>query len=112
MDNGEDGSDEGDDGDKEGEREGGLLAISLTPAGEEEAAGLLLKPDAGVKSMGQEDWSCRGQTVEPGGWKQRGEATPKEWNPAINLQSSNVQSQTEASVLIYWYLFLRHEIAC
>lgn len=72
MDNGEDGSDEGDDGDKEGEREGGLLAISLTPAGEEEAAGLLLKPDAGVKSMGQEDWSCRGQTVEPGGWKQRG----------------------------------------
>ena len=61
MDKGDDGSDEGDDGDEEGEREGGLLAISLAPTGEEEAAGLLLKPDAGVKSMGQQDWSCRGQ---------------------------------------------------
>lgn len=69
VDKGEDGSDEGEDGDKEGEQGGGLLAISLTPAGEEEAAGLLLKPDAGVKSMGQEDWSYRGQKVGPGGCK-------------------------------------------
>lgn len=56
VDKGEDGSDEGDDSDKEGEQGGGLLGISLTPLGEEEAAGLLLKPDAGVKSMGQENW--------------------------------------------------------
>lgn len=56
VDKGEDGSDEGDDRDKEGEHGGGLLEISLTPLGEEEAAGLLLKPDAGVKSMGQENW--------------------------------------------------------
>lgn len=53
VDKGEDGSVEGDDRDKEGERGGGLLAISLTPLGEEETAGLVLKPDAGVKSMGQ-----------------------------------------------------------
>lgn len=55
------------------------------------------------------------QRSDSGTWRleaKGGEATPKEWNPAINLQSSNVQSQTEASVLIYWYLFLRHEIAC
>lgn len=56
VDEGEDGSDEGDDGDKEGEQGGGLLAISLAPLGEEEAAGFLLKPDAGEKSMGQENW--------------------------------------------------------
>lgn len=56
VDKGEDGSDEGDDRDKEGEQGGGLLAISRSPLGEEEAAGLLLKPDAGVKSMGQENW--------------------------------------------------------
>lgn len=64
VDRGEDGSDEGDDGDKEGERGGGLLAISLMPLGEEEAGGLLLKPDVGVKSMGQDSWSCRFQTVD------------------------------------------------
>lgn len=81
MDRGDDGSDEGDDGEREGEREGGLLVISLAPAGdEEEAAGLLLKPDAGVKSMGQQDWSCRGQ----GGLEYK--ATWRERNPAINLQ--------------------------
>ncbi len=56
VDKGEDGSDDGDDTDKEGEPGGELLEISLTPLGEEEAAGLLLKPDAGVKSMGQENW--------------------------------------------------------
>lgn len=56
IDNGEGGSDEGDDRDKEGEHGGGLLTISPTPLGEDEAAGLLLKPDAGVKSMGQENW--------------------------------------------------------
>lgn len=54
-DKGEDGSDEGDDTDK-GEQGGGLLEISLILLGEEEAAGLLLKPDAGVKSMGRENW--------------------------------------------------------
>lgn len=56
VDKGEDGSDEGDDKDREGEQGGVLLAISLTLLGEEEAAGLLLKSDAGVKSMGQEKW--------------------------------------------------------
>ena len=56
ADKGEDGSDEGDDKDREGEQGGVLLAISLAPLGEEEAAGLLLKPNAGVKSMGQEKW--------------------------------------------------------
>lgn len=56
VDNGEDGSDEGDDRDKEGEQGGGLLVISPTPLGEEKEAGLLLKADAGVKSMGQENW--------------------------------------------------------
>lgn len=65
MDNGEDGSDEGDDRDREGEQGGGLLAASPAPPGEEEAAGLRLKPGAGVKSMGQEKCSC--QTVGPGG---------------------------------------------
>lgn len=55
VDNGEDGSDEGDDRDKEGEQGGGLLAISLVPLEEEKAVGLLLKADAGVKSMGQEN---------------------------------------------------------
>jgi len=52
VDRGEDGSD---DGDKEGEQGGGLLVVSLTPLEEEEAAGLRLKPDAGVESMGQEN---------------------------------------------------------
>lgn len=81
VDEGEDGSDEGDDSDKEGERGGGLLAISLAPPGGEEAAGLLLKPDAGVKSMGQENQGCRSQTEGPGGLKSR-------WgngSPGINL---------------------------
>lgn len=68
VDRGDDGADEGEDRDKEGEQGGGLLAISLTPLGEEEAAGLLLKPDAGVKSMGQERSGCRSQTAGPGGW--------------------------------------------
>lgn len=55
VDKGEDGLDEGDDGDKDGEQGVGLQAISLSPLGEEEARGLLLKPDAGLKSMGQEN---------------------------------------------------------
>lgn len=55
MDTGEDGSDDGDDGEKEGEQGGRLLVVSPTPLGEEEAAGLRLKPEAGVKSMGQEN---------------------------------------------------------
>lgn len=67
VDKGEDGSDEGDDRDKEGEQGGGLLAISLTPLGEEDAAGLLLKLGAGVKSMGQENWWS--QTVGTRGWQ-------------------------------------------
>ncbi len=54
-DKGDDGSDEGDDRDK-GEEGGGLLETSLIPPGEEEAVGLLLKPEAGVKSMSQEYW--------------------------------------------------------
>lgn len=68
MDTGEDGSDEGDDTDREGEQGGGLLAASRAPLGEEEAAGLLLKPDVGVKSMGRENWWSRRQTG-PGGRK-------------------------------------------
>lgn len=55
VDKGEDGPDEGEDGDNSGEQVVGLLAISLTPLGDEEAAGLLLKPDAEAKSMGQEN---------------------------------------------------------
>lgn len=67
VDKGDDGSVEGDDRDKEGERGGGLLAISLTPPGEEETAGLVLKPDAGVKSMGQREGGCGGQAVGDSG---------------------------------------------
>ena len=53
VDKGDDGSDEGEEKEKEGEQGGKLLAISLSSIGEEEIAGLLLKPGAGVKSMGQ-----------------------------------------------------------
>lgn len=69
IDKGEGVSDEGDDRDKEGEQGGGLLAISPMPLGEDKAAGLLLKPDAGVKSMGQENWRFESQTVGLGGWQ-------------------------------------------
>lgn len=65
MDNGEDGSDEGDDSDGEGEPGAGLLAAADAP-GEDEEAGLRLKPGAGVKSMG------RRRAAGPGGcWSTR-----------------------------------------
>lgn len=65
VDEGDDVSDDGGDREKEGERRGGLLAISLTPPGEEEGAGLRLKPATGVKSMGQENCCCRSQRAGP-----------------------------------------------
>lgn len=44
-----------DDGGEEGEWEGALLISSAMPLGEDKAAGLLLKSDTWVKSMGQEN---------------------------------------------------------
>lgn len=61
ADKGDEGLDEGDEGDKEGEQGGGLLAISVTSREEEEAAGLLLKPEVEVKSMGLGDRWSRGK---------------------------------------------------
>lgn len=58
VDKGEDEGEEGEDTDKDGERGGGLLVTSLTPPGEEEAAGLRLKSDEGVKSMSWEICYC------------------------------------------------------
>lgn len=75
VDKGDDVSDDGDDREKEGERRGGLLAISLTPLGEEEGAGLRLKPVTGVKSMGRENCRCRSQRA--------GGPTEEEENPQI-----------------------------
>lgn len=48
----------------DGEQGGGLLVTSLTPPGEE-AAGLRLKSDEGVKSMSWEICYC-GQAEGPG----------------------------------------------
>lgn len=48
----------------DGEQGGGLLVTSLTPPGEEEAAGLRLKSDEGVKSMSWEICYC-GQAEGP-----------------------------------------------
>lgn len=97
VDKGEDGAVEGDDRDKEGEQGGGLLAISLTPPGEEETAGLVLKPDAGVKSMGQRKGGAevrQGVTVVL-------KSMPEKLGPGINLQSGELQPQVNASV---WHL--------
>lgn len=56
VDRGDEEGEEGDETEREGERGGGLLVASLTPPGEEDegTAGLLLKPEDGVRSMGQE----------------------------------------------------------
>lgn len=92
VDKGDDGSDEGDDTDEEGERGGGLLAVSPTPPREEEAAGLLLKPGAGDKSMGQESRWSWSQAVKPGGCGPQGKRgssnKPSGKKRAINLWSN------------------------
>lgn len=79
IDKGEGVSDEGDDRDKEGEQGGGLRAISPMPLGEDKAAGLLLKPDTGVKSMDQENWRFASQKIGLGGWQK----SPHQKNPIV-----------------------------
>lgn len=60
VDRGEEGPEEGEDGEEEGQRGGALRPTSLILGGEEEAGGLLLKPGAGVKSMGWISCTCSG----------------------------------------------------
>lgn len=66
VDKGEDEEHEGEDTDMDGEQGGGLLVTSLTSPGEEEADGLRLKSDEGVKSMSWRICYCS-QTEGTGG---------------------------------------------